>query len=361
MQTNTTTLRMRVPKALIEVLNRKEVKKKAITEAEKQTLKALFQYGATVFEQSGVLIKELESYVIYNNVTVTAPILENVVQLYLEKSEGEVTHIEFKNRRDFFVTLLPQMFSYFNIPTDLTKLKPTHLRMLSECLKGLPNRNLKENRDKPLKSLLATKDKTPISLTTTNKLIKRIRSLLTFTSSYFGTPMPSIDTYKLPHNIGNRESFSREEINALLSTLNEGDSLLLKVVSLSGMRSSEIPKSTIHMVDGVLCFDLRNAKGLKTKSSYRVIPVHIGLIPYIEDINALTYSTIKSRARRVHLNGKTLYSARHYFITALINKKVPPHIVSELAGHSKGNSMTLNTYFKGTELVELRNVVNMLS
>ena len=102
--------------------------------------------------------------------------------------------------------------------------------------------------------------------------------------------------------------------------------------------------------------------------SLLTVPLAEPLIPLKELISALTYPSIQAQSKQVitairkHLKypkNKSLYSARHSFITNLINANVPPHIVAELAGHSN-KGMTLSNYWNGSDISTLKKYIDLL-
>jgi integrase len=87
---------------------------------------------------------------------------------------------------------------------------------------------------------------------------------------------------------------------------------------------------------------------LKTRSSYRIIPVHSNVnIALLKDLPSKDNLSKKiNNLIRTHISEdkrKVLYSLRHSFATDLKNNKVEPTIISELMGHSH-HSMTLDRY-----------------
>ena len=107
--------------------------------------------------------------------------------------------------------------------------------------------------------------------------------------------------------------------------------------------------------DCIECIDLREAKSLKTMSSFRIIPKHPKL-----KMKEFTY-TLEHLSRKVKQlinenlddsDKKTTYSLRHTFASELIKNEVSPEIVSELLGH-KHIGMTLSRYAKGFSAKQL--------
>jgi integrase len=117
-------------------------------------------------------------------------------------------------------------------------------------------------------------------------------------------------------------------------------------------------------------------KSIKNGNSKRVIPIHsfligLGLIDYARTLKScgesrlfpeLRYDEVKGYGKAAgrwfneHFLGKqlnferdgmkTYHSFRHTFITALNNNAAPEHIISSIAGHERGETMSLKHYGK---------------
>jgi len=143
------------------------------------------------------------------------------------------------------------------------------------------------------------------------------------------------------------------------------------VLAYTGMRLSELYKCEVVTIDDVKCFSLmdRSIK-LKTKSSYRLIPVHRELLEELstfevyrsnlssEHLAKTTSATIKSLGFESK-EKKSLYSLRHSFATRLIQAGADTAIVSELLGHAH-STMTLSRYSTGFSVKQLQEVVELL-
>jgi len=365
-------IRKRVPKALVAVLNRKEIKRTFTSQYEVDTLDTLLA-ECVVIVNSGlpleittpiVLNKGLQEYRKQpKTTTLKSQSIEEITALYLAHSKGNVSTIEYKNRVDFFTKLLPALFTYLNLPNP-SELTASDMLTLSNAILNLPNRKHYEYRTLPIEEFVALK--VPIDkrqkIDSCNKQIKRIRSLALYGESSGLYKMPTkITTHKEKHQeIGHREPFTKEEYIQLSDQLTPKALLILNIVYFSGLRPSEICKAKITTLDGVICFDLKNSEeALKTRSSYRYVPIHSKLIPHVDVIRTLKYSTVKRLSRKIQIEGKTLYSARHSFVTNLINLGVAPERVSELVGHSH-KTMTMSTYFKGYDIRLLQTDVELL-
>jgi integrase len=364
-------IRKRVPKVLVPILNCKEIYRTFKTQLEVDTLNALLEECTAIVNSTLpleittpiVLDKGLEQYRKQPRDTETKVLnLEDATALYLAHSKGNVTKVEYKNRVDFFTKLLPALFNQYKL--KFSELKASDMQTLSNAILELPNRKYYKYRTLPIDEFVSLKvsSNERQKVDSCNKQIKRIRGLALYGEATGLYSMPTkIATHKEPHNdVGYREALSKEEYLQLRESITDKKKLILDVVYYSGLRPSEICKAKISTIDGVLCFDLKSSKeGLKTHSSYRYVPIHSKLIPHIEHIQELTYSTIKQRARGIKINGKTLYSARHSFVTNLINLGVSPERVSELVGHAH-RTMTMGTYFAGYSMDQLKADIELL-
>lgn len=132
-------------------------------------------------------------------------------------------------------------------------------------------------------------------------------------------------------------------------------------------------------------------KSLKTVNSKRIVPLHphlieLGLPDYVQALSNAGYSRLFPELKRDEIKGygkpagswfnerflgkqlgmardgmRTFHSFRHTFITALSELEVPSDILSQLAGHSRGDTITTVRYRKDTEADRLLNYVMPLN
>ncbi len=369
--------RKRIPRSLISILNRKEIDKTFNTQAQADSLNKLLDEAVLIVssglpeEVSRELILKTGLKQYHKQLKSTVPMpkyLSDVSALYLAYSKDNTTLNEYKVRLQFFTELLPELFKVCNIPLEVSKVTPHHLHLLSKRISKLPNRRLMKNRGLTIKEYLS---KTPpvneqMLPDSCNKMIKRIRGLANYgTSTGLYTLVNTIPTLKVPVKDGNRVSLTKEDYTFLSKNLPHKALVLFNTIYYSGIRPSELHKLTIK---GGNTFDLTNpTEPLKTKSSYRVVPIHSTLIPYTSELKLLSYSNIRATSKVVNKyikllpepKGKSLYSARHSFITNLINSGVEPTIVSELVGHSH-TTMTMSNYFDGYSMEILSKAIELL-
>ncbi len=356
-------VRKRVPKCLTSELNRREIKKTFNNQREVNSFNSMLQYGVDVFKTSGVLINDLKPYIRVTKI-VNLQTFENIIPLYLAHSKSNVSEKEYKARVSLFTELLPTLMKYLHIPTTINKVTSAHLYSLATAIGKLPNRRLYKYRALSVDELVRTKTTEIQSIASINKKIKRVRTFIQYGHSTGLYTLPNTMPVMKEKNseMGNRVPLTAKEYTLLYEQLNKVCRLLLNTIYYSGMRNSEVHKATIETVDGIPVFNLNSCDNLKTKSSYRIIPIH-------SSIDSENISKLNIRWNSIQINRTikklfpnkqlSLYSARHSFITNLINSNVPPHIVSELAGHSN-KGMTLSNYFGGTELAVLSSYIELL-
>lgn len=177
---------------------------------------------------------------------------------------------------------------------------------------------------------------------------------------------------RLPTTVSSNEQeerlpLSNDEIAKLFELL-DGDKVVLntlKVFAYSGMRLSELYKAKIAEIDGVLCFDLRGKdEKLKTKSSYRIVPIHSSIDTKLLDNlpSKAVFSRKINNLIREHISQddrKVLYSLRHSFATTLKNKMIQPEVISEILGHSH-TGITLKRYASSYDVNILKGAIEKL-
>jgi integrase len=317
------------------------------------------------------------------NNTKSVKSLSSITKLYL--SQSQVTPLELANRTYFFTTLLPTLLNVLFKDSDpeLSTLTFDKIFKVRTLLTKMPNKNHSNYKSLDLtyliqgihKGTLVIPKEHLIATDTVNKNIKRLKSILFFATGiglYSGNIPKSITIQKQEtSDRDSRLSLAHQELSKLFSSVtNDNLQYIYKVLYMTGMRRSELYKCKLTDIEGILCFDLRTPKAhLKTKSSYRVIPVHTQLLDKVnqfEDIvNSIkpglmtkTFTKIV-RANLSEPDKKTMYSLRHTFATNLIAKGIQAEVVSELMGHSH-NTMTLNRYVKGYPMITLKSAIESL-
>ncbi len=365
--------RKRVPTALLEYVNKHEILKVVKSKEESVSIDTRIEKALQVAKSNftdatkRTLIKEeLEGYVELKAKEKPLRYFD-AVELYLEQSR--VSDRERKNRIYFFNDLLPNLFKYtFEKNPIVAEITSAHLNKIASILQKLPSRN-HTNLKRITTYELITKtvkgeyeNKKKLHVDTVNKLIKRIRSLALFG---FKTGLYSMTTAvaTVKHQYSAREqrkALTYDEVEIIHNaTDNQEIKDFIDLLRYTGMRIGELSKYKLNKLDGIECFDLREADSLKTMSSFRVIPKHPKL-----NIVKFTY-TLEHMSRQVKYlidenledsGKKTTYSLRHTFASELITRGVSSDIVSELLGH-KHVGMTLSRYAKGYSVKQLYEAV----
>ncbi len=254
------------------------------------------------------------------------------------------------------------------LPSDISKINMTVLDDVKNKLTQLPKRNIQKYRELKIQELV--KMDIPIqdrlSTESINDHLKILNSLIKF-----GHERDMIARQYAVSMIKN-VTMARDERTALSIDVIKnliGNPATKELASaytllyLSGMRLSESFKCTISVVDGIKCFDLTNrAIQLKTKSSYRLVPIHHSIENpelILEDLRSMRKEYIGRLCKKTLGTNGTLYSLRHSFATHMAAKGVEPYIISELLGHSH-SGMTLGRYVKGFDVKILKNAIDKL-
>ncbi|WP_345972796.1 tyrosine-type recombinase/integrase [Sulfurimonas diazotrophicus] len=307
-----------------------------------------------------------------------------ISKLYLNQSQ--VTTKEYEARVYYYTQLLPAVLYvlFKSADMDINELNPDKLVKIRKLIYQLPNKNHGDYKQIELTDLLRRIHKKSImipeehrmSVVTINMHLKRVKSLLFYAKDeglYTGNIPKQYTLQKKGTGSSRteRESLSPEERLTVFEAIDDADLLYVyKVLYYSGMRRSELYKCSLKEIEGVLCFDLtKSVEGLKTKSSYRVIPVHPVLMGRIEEFGSIVSSIKEQRMTKAFTrvlkktlaepDRKSLYSLRHSFATDLISNGVQPEIVSELMGHAH-NTMTLSRYVKGYPVETLKKAIETL-
>jgi len=281
---------------------------------------------------------------------------------------------QYMNHKDVSVKRMAKIKRHLSVlkvllPNDLKRLNMGILDGIRSKLSKLPKMNIQKYRVKSISELLKlnipNEDKQ--SSETVNGYIKLLNALLKFAYEREAVSRQfSIALVKRScSSRDERQALNIEEVKKLMD--DSGNQKLIplyKILYYSGMRLSEVYKCKITVVDGIKCFDLTDGTiELKTKSSYRLIPVHDSLDNVellLEQARAVRdgYATRKI-SELFKTKGKTLYSLRHSFATQLASEGIETTIISELLGHSH-NDMTLGRYVKGFPTKLLSEAINKL-
>ncbi|MGB2553350.1 tyrosine-type recombinase/integrase [Campylobacter sp. MOP51] len=243
---------------------------------------------------------------------------------------------------------------------------------IADILKALPKRNIQKYRDMPISQILESEipEADTISIKTATKQIKWVKSFYTYCNSkgwIGGAIAQQVSIASDTNALDERLPLELDEVLKLIDLLTDNKPIqnLVKILYTSGMRLSEVYKCEIKEIDGIGVYDLtaRDIK-LKTKSSYRVIPVHgcvdTGLIKELS--YSQQASKIINKLIREHISDdsrKVLYSLRHSFATILKYKGIQQEVIAELMGHTHGG-MTFGRYAGRYPVATLKEAIDTI-
>lgn len=361
--------RRRVPKLLSAFIDKKEIVKIVHSEKEKIELNSKIE-NALMLAQSDLSEKAKRALILdaLGELVSKKKLKDELrymdaAKMYIEQSR--VSQREYKNRRYFFEDLLPALIKYvYEENPYLSEITPAHLNKIAGIIQKLPSRNYAYLKKIDSYQLIYNavngeyEDMKKLHVDTVNKHIKRIRSLAHygFRTGLFNmtTAIPTVKHHYSARE--QRQALTLEEIEVIYNACKNPEvQNFIMLIRYTGMRVGEVGKYKLKVINGIECFDLREAESLKTKSSFRIIPKH----PRLE-VYEFTY-TLEHLSRQVKIlidkylddtEKKTGYSLRHTFASELIKQDVSPDIVSELLGH-KHIGMTLSRYAKGFSVEQL--------
>ena len=310
----------------------------------------------------------------------TTGYLSDVTADYISSQIDNISAEETRDKRYFYETVCPSIFKEVGATSNpkLASINYNDLLNLKAIITKLPKRNIQKYRDMELHEILrnleAVKVEDKLSARTINKYIKWLRALFSFGIMLNHLQVNLVNSLPLQKTLDDklqRLPLDEVELKILLESVPQQMQYLLKILAYTGMRLSELYKCTIIEIDGYKCFSLTDrAIKLKTKSSYRVIPIHKNLMYGMQDFEELRSKVSRDNLARTasdtikklkfkDMDKKSLYSLRHRFATQLIQKGADSSIVSELMGHSH-STMTLSRYSTGFSVKQLQEVVEIL-
>ena len=382
----------RVPKKLLKYVGATKVRVALGTEKEKATTTAL-RYNTFIDEAlylikigadeelivstlKEILPKDMEERVL------SAGLFSSTVNRYMKSKEGQIADKEIKEKINFYGDVCSSIFKKILGTSDpkLSDITYSDLLKFKEVISMLPKRNIEKYRSMDMSRLLKILDDIPvherISARTINRAIKWIRVILNFSmvlGELKGINLAhSVPLVKTEDDRLQRLPLNDEEYYVLLKKLPKEKRYLVQILKHTGMRLSELYKCKIDTIDDVLVFSLLGkGQKLKTKSSYRIIPIHTSLLDELHHFNSYrnkvsnhrlsqSVSTLIKKLNFDNSNKKSLYSLRHSFATTLIQIGADSNLVSELLGHAHGNNMTLCRYASGFSVSQLQAVIQLL-
>jgi len=310
----------------------------------------------------------------------TVGLFESLSKEYLASQVDNISEDETRDKRYFYEVVSPHIFEYLGLSSNpnLNVVKYNNLLDFRNTITKLPKRNIHKYRvmkfSKILNNLQDVREDELLSSRTVNKYIKWLRALFNFAVMLNYIQVNFANSLPLKKTLDDklqRLPLTELEIIHLEEVMPQKMKYLFMVLAYTGMRLSELYKCEVVTIDDVKCFSLmdRSIK-LKTKSSYRLIPVHRELLEELstfevyrsnlssEHLAKTTSATIKSLGFESK-EKKSLYSLRHSFATRLIQAGADTAIVSELLGHAH-STMTLSRYSTGFSVKQLQEVVELL-
>lgn len=329
--------RRRIPKELVPYVSKNEIKKVVRSESEALVIDMKIDNALKIVKgnftnatKTNLIKGELAGYIEVRAEETLFRYLD-AVDLYLKQSQ--VSETEKKNREYFFTKLLPSLLKYVYKSNPVTsEITSSHLNEIASIMQKLPSRNHQNLKRVSTDDIIAKSVKgeydniRKLHIDTINKHIKRIRSLALFGFSTGQFKMTTaIATLKHKYSAREqRKALTCDEIETIYcATDNDEVKSFITLLRYTGMRLGELCKYKVNVIDGVECFDLREAESLKTMSSFRIIPKH----PNIKSLE-FTYSFEHlSRLVKQLINKKlddserkTTYSLRHTFATELVQR-----------------------------------------
>ena len=286
-----------------------------------------------------------------------------------------------KNTRDALTSFLRTTFKeLIGSHSIVVQTNLNDLITLKAKLSKLPSKNYKQYKGKSIEKLLALDipQEHRLSEGRLQSYIKYIKQLYKFAMAsriIIYNPAEYLTIRNTLNPIDEREAYTAAEVRSVLNiadTLDNSKRIIYYTLAYSGMRLSELWKCSIKELGGIYYFDLKSSKEqLKTKSSYRLIPLHKELLRIgVQD----DFSKAIGEYKRVSImryferyikplisdnKRKVLYSLRHSFATELKYKGVDSHIISELLGHSH-QGMTFGRYASRYPLRVLKAAIDEL-
>lgn len=252
---------------------------------------------------------------------------------------------------------------------------------IKRLLSNLPSRNLKQYKDKSIKQLIQMKipNEHKLSFGRVQTYIKYIKKFFKYCQAHqiiSYNPAEFITISSSLSSIEERDAYNKDEVHTLFTLLDnledEHKRVIYYTLAYTGMRLSELWKSSIECDNGIYYFNLANKTiKLKTKGSYRLIPIHKALIEKnihiklptaLDTLKPMTishYFTNYLKPKISASNKKVLYSLRHTFATQLKYAKVDPIVISELMGHSH-EGMTMGRYASRYPIEILKEAIDKL-
>ena len=307
-------------------------------------------------------------------------LFSSIAKSHLDAKRGTISIHDMSNHEDFFFRVCPPIFKQL-LGTNNPKIKEityNDLLRFKSILILMPKRNIHKYRIMKVETILKRLDDVPIEQRiapkTINKFIKWLRAIYNLAlilGKVHVNLANNITTIPVEDARFQRLPLDADEITQISNTMPEDKRYLFHVLKYTGMRLSELYKCKVETIEDIPCFSLLDKTiKLKTRSSYRMIPIHPALMEELGRLEMYRYKitpdtlsrhTTKAIRKLAFQNAhkKSLYSLRHTFATTLIQQGGDSNIVSELLGHNH-TTQTLSRYATGYSPKQLLEVILLL-
>mgnify|MGYP002633325525 CR=1 FL=1 len=389
---NTYKYQRRVPVLLLDYVKKNTFRVSLGDDNTKAVIKAM-EYNKSINEALQLINLGVSDASIVSTLQELIPTVSNQIKMdeglfmdiateLIKSKVGIIADDEIRAMKYFYLNMAPSLFKNVVGKSNphMNDITYNHLLDIKSICSSMPKRNIQKYRlmsvtdiiNKKFMASIPAKDK--VASNNVNKWIKFLKAIFkyAYTFNYIQKNYAqNLTILKVINPKHQRFPLTDYEYKQLLDVLPIDRSYLFKVLRFTGMRLSELYKCKLEIIDDVLCFSLLDESiQLKTRSSYRMIPVHSKLIygigkfekyrSNIEPRNISRYTNRKIKELNLQNSSKkSLYSLRHSFATELIEKGVEHSIVSQLLGHSN-HSMTLSRYSSGYSVHQLKEAVEIL-
>jgi integrase len=268
---------------------------------------------------------------------------------------------------------------------ELDAISKQTIQDFRSTLISLPPNMSKLYPDKTIKQVLSMSGITPMSITTANKHISRLSSLLKFAIKEGVATVNYAEGMQLQdkrRSDEERKTYSREDILKIIDNVpkpkDQPEKYWIPLLGIySGMRLDEICQlhvEDIRELEGIYCIDVNDGsdKKLKNVSSRRIIPIHpaiigLGFVEYVEELRRMKKPRLWMNLNRRDADGygsafgkwyqrfnreyvttdknKVFHSLRHSLANNLKQNGVQEVIIAEILGHAN-DSVTTGRYGK---------------
>ena len=267
--------------------------------------------------QAIIKAEELNNNLALKITTITTPSLSSIIDLYCKTKEDLE---DIKTRKYFFTNILLSIFGDVSIDT----ITFDQMLELESKLKKFPKRYYKKYKRINPKKLWRMIDNNTITIPP-DKLISSgtLNHWLGYTKMLFNfatdrgflknNTSKVLKTRKRGPQRFERQGLTIEEYKAIRPRIPHdlrSQPALLRILTdtllLSGLRRSELYKTKITTIEGIICFDLRGANDrdlkLKTQASYRIVPVHssIDLDLLQEALDSISPDTLTRKVSKLY-------------------------------------------------------------